>query len=196
MTKSNWQHVMVVYWCQEQFWDPKLSRTGPAVTGCQQLQEERLRGALGYEKDTAHFTFSWLYFLWLCGNVTFSHHMLDSNRQSDGFVSHMDLRRRSAHLMVVWNWPFLKTNQNKCLLLRVRLSLHSDQVSLCLPWLVFQTLFRVHSVLLGYVKFYIFYSFNQLYQLILTTEFLSALNSMKMTINVNSDKQQSLMSTY
>ncbi len=52
----------------------------PAVTGCQQLQEERLHGALGYEKDAASFTFSWLYFLWLCGNVTFSQHTLDSNR--------------------------------------------------------------------------------------------------------------------
>ncbi len=37
---------------------PKLSRTGPAVTGCQQLQEERLRGALDYEEDAAHFTLS------------------------------------------------------------------------------------------------------------------------------------------
>ncbi len=37
---------------------PKLSRTGPAVTGCQQLQEERLQGALGHEKDAARFTFS------------------------------------------------------------------------------------------------------------------------------------------
>ncbi len=35
---------------------PKLSGTGPAVTGCQQLQEERLRSTLSYEKDAAHFT--------------------------------------------------------------------------------------------------------------------------------------------
>ncbi len=33
---------------------PKLSRTGPAVMGCRPV---RLRGALGYEKDAAHFTF-------------------------------------------------------------------------------------------------------------------------------------------
>lgn len=36
-----------------------------------------------------------------------------------GLVSHMDFGAssgRSAHLMVVWSWPFLKTNQNKCLL--------------------------------------------------------------------------------
>ncbi len=47
---------------------------------CQQLQEERLRGALGHEKDAACFTFSWLDFVWLCGHVMFSHHTLDSNR--------------------------------------------------------------------------------------------------------------------
>ncbi len=39
---------------------PKMSRTGPAVTGSQQLQEERLRSVLGYEKDAAHFFVTFL----------------------------------------------------------------------------------------------------------------------------------------
>ncbi len=52
-----------------------MSTSGPAVTDCQQLQEERLCAALGYDKDAVHFTFSCL-----CGNVTFSHHTPDSVR--------------------------------------------------------------------------------------------------------------------
>ncbi len=88
ITKPNWQHAMVVYWCPSSSGapnpnlaqGPKMSRIGPAVTGCQQLQRERLCGALGQEKDAAHFTFSWLHFMWMCGNVMFSHHTLDTNR--------------------------------------------------------------------------------------------------------------------
>ncbi len=39
---------------------PKMSRTGPAVTGCQQLQRKRLCGALSYEKDAAQGTLDFL----------------------------------------------------------------------------------------------------------------------------------------